>query len=93
MPFLMWRAIQEAKAKGIQTFDLGRSDCHQQGLVDFKDHWGAERRTVTYWRSSAPGKKSALRNGPVFRTAGYLFECLPDSMLKTAGELLYRHIG
>jgi folate-dependent phosphoribosylglycinamide formyltransferase PurN len=93
MPFLMWKAIQEAKSKSIQTFDLGRSDCDQQGLVDFKDHWAAERKVVTYWRSSARPKTSDVRTGPVFRTAGYLFECLPDSMLKTAGELLYRHIG
>jgi lipid II:glycine glycyltransferase (peptidoglycan interpeptide bridge formation enzyme) len=93
MPFLLWRAIREAKANDIRIFDLGRSDSHQQGLVDFKDHWAGERKFVTYWRWPIRRKNFWMNDGAAFRVAGHFFELLPNSMLKAAGELLYRHIG
>ena len=46
MPFLFWRAIQEAKAQGIEELDLGRSDLDQPGLIAFKDHLGATRSDI-----------------------------------------------
>ena len=41
MPFLFWRAIQAAKALGVEELDLGRSDLDQPGLIAFKAHLGA----------------------------------------------------
>src|SRR6266403_1418688 len=37
---LFWNAIQDAKANGIEEFDMGRSDTDNPGLVTFKEHWG-----------------------------------------------------
>jgi len=48
MPFLFWRAIQQAQAAGIEVLDLGRSDLDQAGLIAFKDHLGAVRSDLTY---------------------------------------------
>ena len=58
MPFLFWRAIQEAKARGIEELDLGRSDLDQPGLIAFKDHLGATRTTLTYYTSPASGARA-----------------------------------
>ncbi|MGZ6359820.1 MAG: GNAT family N-acetyltransferase, partial [Bdellovibrionota bacterium] len=33
MPFLLWRAIEDAKNLGATVFDFGRSDVDQQGLI------------------------------------------------------------
>jgi hypothetical protein len=93
IPFLVWRAIRQAKADRIQSFDLGRSENHQNGLVDFKDRWAGERTLVTYWRSPARTKQFWLGDGPALRMAGRFFEFLPSSMLQVMGQLLYRHIG
>ena len=38
MPFLFWRVIQDARARGFEELDLGRSDLDQPGLIAFKDH-------------------------------------------------------
>jgi hypothetical protein len=55
MPFLFWQAMQDAKARGFEELDLGRSDTDQQGLSDFKDRLGAEATTLTYYsRPAAP---------------------------------------
>src|SRR5579863_2262397 len=37
MAFLFWRAIQDAKSRGIEEFDMGRSDCDNSGLISFKE--------------------------------------------------------
>jgi Acetyltransferase (GNAT) domain len=93
MPFLLWRAIQEAKLQKVQTFDLGRSDCYNQGLVDFKEHWGAERRLMVYWRSPTSAENFLVNGGPALQAAKQFFGFLPNSMLEAAAGLLYRHIG
>ena len=43
MPFLFWRLIQDAQARGFVELDLGRSNVDQPGLIAFKEHFGATR--------------------------------------------------
>jgi hypothetical protein len=92
MPFLFWRAIQHAKAQGIEELDLGRSDFDQPGLVAFKDHLGATRSTLTYctWPER---RKSGVQDGPIARAARRVVAHLPDAALDLTGRLLYKHLG
>src|SRR6266850_4153064 len=39
MPFLLWREVLNAKSIGSKTFDLGRTNDDQHGLLQFKNHW------------------------------------------------------
>jgi CelD/BcsL family acetyltransferase involved in cellulose biosynthesis len=92
MPFLFWRVIQDARAGGFVELDLGRSDVDQPGLVAFKDHLGATRSTLTYYRY--PEKQvDAARSGWLSRVARGVFARLPDTTLDLAGRLLYKHLG
>jgi CelD/BcsL family acetyltransferase involved in cellulose biosynthesis len=88
---LFWKAIQEAKAKGIAEFDMGRCDLDNLGLVTFKEHWGARRTVVSYLRYPAPaatwGAERAIKH---FQK---LISITPDTPLVMLGRLLYRHIG
>jgi Acetyltransferase (GNAT) domain len=93
MPFLLWRAIQEAKSKGFQTFDFGRSDYHHHGLVEFKDRWAGERTSLTYWQSPIPSENFLVNGGPALQAAKYFFGFLPSSLQGIAAGHLYRHIG
>lgn len=93
MPFLLWRAIQEAKSKAVQTFDLGRSDYSNQGLVDFKNRWADQRTLLTYWRFPARAENFPVNVSLALAGAKHFFGFLSNSMLKVAGGLLYRHIG
>jgi CelD/BcsL family acetyltransferase involved in cellulose biosynthesis len=92
MPFLFWRVIQEAHAGGFAELDLGRSDLTQPGLIAFKDHLGATRSTLTYYRCPARGRASAPSDW-LSRIAREAFTHLPDSALDLAGRLLYKHRG
>ena len=90
-PMVFWKAIQAAKASDLSCFDLGRSDADNPGLLTFKDHWGANRSTLCYWRYPATGSSSHVDWGE--RVGGPLFKRMPDRILAMAGRLLYRHIG
>lgn len=88
---LFWKAIQEAKQDGLNEFDLGRSDHDNPGLVTFKEHWGAARSTLAYFRCPARARQTIdERYAPLARR---LFARMPDGLLTLAGRLLYRHIG
>jgi hypothetical protein len=93
MHALLWSAIQNAKQAGIQQLDLGRSDIDQQGLITFKDRWGAVRTKIQYLRHSA--KPSRMTEPPAWssRPLRPFIERMPRAMLGVAGRLLYRHVG
>ena len=92
MPFLFWRAIQAAKALGVEELDLGRSDLDQPGLIAFKEHLGGVRSELAYY--TRPERRTrALGRGPAARLAGMAVRHLPDAVLDLSGRLLYRHLG
>src|SRR5262249_38727711 len=90
MHFLFWRTIQEARQKGCVALDLGRSEVENEGLVSFKDHWGATRTPLVYWRHPARGEAVEQMSGSV---AKGVMSLVPDRLLIAAGRTLYRHIG
>src|SRR5712691_1615630 len=92
MHLLLWTAIQEAKTDGCREFDLGRSDSDNPGLITFKDHWGAGRSELAYWRNPAPVAPIAAA-ALARRIAKFAFARLPNRLLIAAGDLLYKHIG
>lgn len=90
VPFLFWEAIQEAKTRGCVELDLGRTDLDNQGLVSFKEHLGAQRKKLTYWRYPA-GERSTSRRWQL-KAAQSIFNVVPAAG-PVAGRFLYRHIG
>lgn len=91
VPFLFWRVIQDARARGFDRLDLGRSDLDQPGLIAFKEHHGAERSAMTYYRHPARRPRSVLRG--VRRVLRPILVHLPGPALNLSGRLLYKHIG
>jgi lipid II:glycine glycyltransferase (peptidoglycan interpeptide bridge formation enzyme) len=92
MHLLLWTAIQEAKAKGCREFDLGRSDWDNPGLITFKDHWGASRSELVYWRNPAPAAPSAA-SALARRLARFALGRLPNRLLSELGNMFYKHLG
>ena len=97
MHLLFWRAIQEAKASGLQQFDLGRSDTDNQGLITFKDRWGAKQSTLNYFRHAGSGRSLSdpkrSKAGWKSRLAKEVFARAPNGFLSVAGNFLYKHVG
>ncbi len=91
MPFLFWKLIEDCKASAAESIDLGRSDLTNEGLISFKDRLGATRNPLTYYRYT----NLKTQRMPSWESFGFsgLFSILPDTVLSTAGGLVYRHIG
>lgn len=92
MHFLFWRSIQDGKQSGLQTFDLGRSESDNSGLITFKDRWGANRSTLKYARYPSDSSQPLNSNWKL-KIAKPIFDYAPDSLLTLVGNLLYKHIG
>jgi hypothetical protein len=97
MPFLFWRAIRDAKEAGMEYFDLGRSSGEDPGLLAFKGHLGGTAVPLQYYRdrisssvSQGSSKSAQWVRTQWVRTA---LARLPDPLLVSTGNLLYRHLG
>ncbi len=92
VPLSFWQAILEAKCEQLEQFDLGRSEESNLGLIRFKDHLGATRMPLTYWRLSRKisAGTAGLWESPIAQS---VISHLPDGLFRLAGSLLYRHAG
>jgi hypothetical protein len=91
MPFLFWQAIQEAKHRGLDEFEMGRSTIDNPGLISFKEHWGAVGKPLSYWAyPRSPHRNQSIAEKAFLRC---LVPVTPSFVLGTLGGFLYRHIG
>ena len=67
MPFLFWRVIQDARARGFTDMDLGRSDIDQPGLVGIQGPSGCDPLDVDVLPLS---REVAPRGAPRLDVAG-----------------------
>jgi len=92
MPFLFWKVIEESKADGAELLDFGRTEYGNESLAEFKEHFGASRTTLHYYRYPQSKRKAgafALNMAGARR----MFSVLPSSLSSTLGRVAYRHIG
>jgi hypothetical protein len=92
MPFLMWRAIEDGKQRGLSELDLGRSDIDNAGLITFKNRFGAAQSRVIYKKFPGSKPEPGKQNWQL-QLAKHVFAAMPERMLVLAGKLLYPHIG
>lgn len=90
---LLWKTIQDARSTGCALLDFGRSDTDNQGLVVFKDRWGATRSTITYWRYAPAAVSHSSWRGYAMAGARQLLGHAPRLCRVAAGRFLYRHAG
>jgi hypothetical protein len=91
-PWLLWRAMCSAKARGAVRFDMGRTDEDQTGLVKFKNHWVPQPKRLVYWTfPEAPLRRAT--SGWSRRLGSCFLSCMPDRLLPLTGKLIYRHIA
>ena len=89
---IMWEAIKRCAEAGYRSFDFGRTEMENTGLMQFKRGWGADERELYYFKydlrknryvAAATGTKSSYA----------FFKHLPLPVLRLTGNLLYRHVG
>jgi hypothetical protein len=88
---VIWEAINWYKDNGFHSLSLGRTDPKDEGLMQFKNGWGGECREVEYCRW--PSRCISSSPSPGRRVVHSLARKMPLSVLKLAGNLLYRYLG
>jgi hypothetical protein len=91
MPFLFWKVIENAKRHGLERLDMGRTDLDNNGLMVFKERFGARRSPLTYWRSPAPTPRG-FGSRPLAMTRR-LYDRLPSPVRRVTASVFYRHFG
>lgn len=89
--FLLWQTILAEKQRGATVLDMGRSDVGHESLLKFKERWGSSRSLLTYYRYPPIAYRTSRKW--LDDALGLAFAQLPDSMIISAGKLLYPHVG
>ena len=89
---LFWEAMKWCSQQGCQTLSLGRTDPRDKGLLQFKRGWGTTETITRYFRWDLMDR-SPLPSGAASSRFQPLLKRLPLALLKSAGTLLYRHMG
>ena len=83
---LYWRMITDSYARGLKTFDMGRSEAGSSQLK-FKENWGTRETAMTYnyhlVRAASPPSLSP--NNPKYRAAITVWSRLPLFVTKAIG--------
>jgi hypothetical protein len=90
---LMWRAISWLLGQGFGELSLGRTDFDDQGLLQFKNGWGAVCREVRYFAFPPMGSTLRKPHPSRARLVRSVVSTLPTPVLRMAGTLAYRHFG
>jgi len=91
---LIWTAITWGCTQGYQTFDLGRTACTNEGLMEFKRRWGANMEPLPYYyHPQMAGLAATSESSRKFRLLTACWKKLPVSVAGTLGTRLYKHLG
>jgi len=91
---LLWTAITKNCAQGYQTFDLGRTACHNEGLMTFKRGWGAIQEPLPYYYyPQKAGLAATPEHSWRFRLLTACWRKLPLALAGPLGSSLYKHLG
>jgi GNAT acetyltransferase-like protein len=89
---VMWEAIKWHCRNGFKTFDFGRTEPENKGLLQFKRGWGVKEDILNYYKYDLlkdcfVSKKAGLKTSYGF------FKIMPEPILRLIGNILYRHVG
>lgn len=91
---LMWEAITWAAGKGFQVFDMGRTACDNEGLMEYKRKWGATAEPLPYFYSPrVAGLASTSEHSRKYQMLTACWKRLPLPVASTLGGILYKHLG
>lgn len=97
VPLLWWSAIEDARTRGLETFDLGRSDLDQPGLITFKRRWGAHESPLHYYRLPLTARPNSARwpglTTRARRWATHCIDVLPERPRDRVQHFLFRNFA
>jgi lipid II:glycine glycyltransferase (peptidoglycan interpeptide bridge formation enzyme) len=89
---VMREAIRWFSNNHFCSLHFGRTDLGQKGLAQFKNGWRADNDRVAYYRFDL--KRNSFAGSRAYAQSSYgVFKLTPTPLLRTVGNLLYKHFG
>jgi len=90
---VMWGAIKWFRERGFETFNFGRTEPENEGLLQFKRGWNAEERLLRYFKYDL--KKNSFKTKSIGVKGFYnqIFGVTPIPVLRFVGAAMYKHLG
>lgn len=87
-------AIERGCMAGYRFFDFGRTSPDNEGLMRYKEMWGAQSQDLPYYYNPHVKGATATEGGGVsYRLVTRIWRKLPNSITNLVGPMLFRHIG
>lgn len=90
---VLWETIKRCARLGFRSLSLGRTDLGNDGLLTFKNGWGADRTVLNYYRYEFAKNGFVCHREHDLTVFKSLFRRLPVDVLKQIGRLAYRFMG
>ena len=91
---LMWTAIKLGCTLGYSTFDMGRTACDNEGLMEYKRRWGAVQEPIPYYYyPHTSGLAATSESSWKYRLLTSCWKRLPLPVAGSLGGYLYKHLG
>ncbi len=89
-----WEAVRYACENGFNYMDFGRCAPEEAGLRVYKQRWGAKEIDLPYYYyPEVKGITAVPENSARHRAMRLFSHIVPEFVFKTAGSLLYKHLG
>jgi hypothetical protein len=88
----MWEAIKWYSQNGFRSFNFGKTEPTNKGLLQYKRGWGTKEQSLRYY------KYDLTKDRFVSKKEGYkkfykIFKQMPIPLLRLIGNVFYRHVG
>jgi hypothetical protein len=90
---VMWEAIKWCSKNGYRTFDFGRTEPENKGLLQFKQGWGTNENIIKYYKYNFKKASFMSERSKVTGFHNRVFNVTPLTVLKVIGSMLYKHTG
>lgn len=90
---IMWEAIKWYSQNGFTSMCFGRTDVDNNGLRSYKAGWGTTETTLNYYKFDIVKKIYVTDSVNKVHPVKKILQYMPITLLKIAGEVLYKHIA
>jgi CelD/BcsL family acetyltransferase involved in cellulose biosynthesis len=93
--WLIWHAIQQARAAGCTLFDFGTTPIHNTGLLEFKQRYNPTTQELPYWYFLHTRRQLPLiqRDSRSIRFIEMILRWMPRPLFARLTPLLLREVG
>lgn len=91
---LTWKAIEKACLNGYCCFDFGRTSPDNQGLIRYKEMWGAESRNMPY--SYYPDLRFVFtrdERGFFYQLFTNIWRLMPNTIFSKVGPRIFKYFA